>query len=120
MSQHGFSGIMQVLQYTCSALTCTFYYLTARWCDTCLVENRTCYPTSKKQPPRSVEKDIRPISLTPIVSKIFESIVMKWVDHTLENKIDDKQFGGGVGTSTTDALVEMIHHWCEATDRCGT
>ena len=41
--------------------------------------------------------------------------------HILENKIDDKQlFGGGVGTSTTGALVEMIHHWCEATDRCGT
>ncbi len=38
----------------------------------------------------------------------------------MENKIDDKQFGGGVGMSTTDALVEMIHHWCEATDRCGT
>ena len=35
-------------------------------------------------------------------------------------QIDDKQFGGGVGTSTMDALVEMIHHWCEATDRCGT
>ena len=52
----------------------------------------------KKQPPRSIEKDIRPISLTPIVSKMFESIVMKWVDHILENKIDDKQIGGGVGT----------------------
>ena len=37
-----------------------------------------------------------------------------------EKKIDDKHFGGGVGTSTTDALVEMIHHWCEATYRCGT
>ena len=67
-------------------------------------------PLPKKQPPRSTEKDIRPISLTPIVSKIFESIVMKWVDHILENKIYDKQFGGGVGTSTTNALVEMIHH----------
>ena len=38
----------------------------------------------------------------------------------LEDKIDDKQFGGGMNTSTTDALVEMVHHWCEATDRCGT
>ena len=28
-------------------------------------------PLPKKQPPRSIEKDIRPISLTPIVSKIF-------------------------------------------------
>ena len=74
----------------------------------------------KKKPPRSIEKDIRPISLTPIVSKIFEPIVMKWVDHILEDKIDDKQFGGGMNTSTTDALVEMVHHWCEATDRCGT
>ena len=60
------------------------------------------------------------LCITPIVSKIFESIVMKWVDHILEDKIDDKQFGGGIGTSTTDALVEMIHHWCEATDRYGT
>ena len=25
-----------------------------------------------------------------------------------------------VRASTTDALVEMIHHWCEATDRCRT
>ena len=69
-------------------------------------------PLPKKQPPRSIGKDIHPISLAPIiVSKIFESIVMKWVDHILENKIDDKQFGGGVGTSTTDELVEVIHHW---------
>ena len=44
--------------------------------------------------------------VTPIVSKIFESIVMKWVDHILPN-IDHKQFGGGAGTPTTDAFVEM-------------
>ena len=74
-------------------------------------------PLRKK---RSIGKDIRPISLTQIISKIFKSIVMNWVDHIFENKIDDKQFGGGVGTFIRDALVEMIHHWCEATDRCGT
>ena len=65
----------------------------------------------KKQLARSIEKDIRPILLTPIVSKMFEYIVMKWVDHILEDNIANKQFGGGLGTSTTDALVEMIHHW---------
>ena len=76
----------------------------------------------QKTTSRSIETDIRPISLTPIVSKMFESIVMKWVDYIFENKIDDKQFCGGVGkpTFTTNALVEMINHWCEATDRCGT
>ena len=47
---------------------------------------------------------------------------MKWrtIFSVFGEKIDDKQFGGGVGTSTTDALFEMIHHWCEATYRCGT
>ena len=42
----------------------------------------------------SIEKDIKPISLTPIAAKVFESIIMKWVDETIEGEIDAKQFGG--------------------------
>ena len=34
--------------------------------------------------------------------------------------VDPKQFGSLPGTSTTDALVEMIHRWYEATDIQGT
>ena len=37
-------------------------------------------PLPKRNPPVSIEKDIRPISLTPIAAKVFESIVMKWID----------------------------------------
>ena len=37
----------------------------------------------------SVEKDIRPISLTLISAKVLESIVMKWVDEIVSSKIDD-------------------------------
>ena len=59
----------------------------------------------------SIEKDIRPISLTPIAAKVFESIIMKWVDETIEGEIDAKQFGGISGTSTTDVLVELVHMW---------
>ena len=55
-------------------------------------------PLPMKQTPRSIEKDIRPISLTSIVSNMFESIMMKWVDHLLENNIDDKLFGGIVSS----------------------
>ena len=40
----------------------------------------------------SIEKDIRPISLTPIAAKVFESIVMKWIDEKMDGKIDNKQF----------------------------
>ena len=35
----------------------------------------------------SIEKDIRPISLTPIAAEVFESIIMKWVDETIKVKL---------------------------------
>ena len=73
-------------------------------------------PLPKTKPMISVEKDIRPISLTPIVAKVFESIVLGWVDDIVGDRIDDNQFGGVGGTSITDALVEMTHKWYEATD----
>ncbi len=58
----------------------------------------------KTSPPVSIEKDIRPISVTPIAAKVFEPIIMKWVDDTIEGEIDAKQFGGISGTSTTTFL----------------
>ena len=73
-------------------------------------------PLPKTKPMISVETDIRPISLTPNVAKVFESIVLGWVDDIVGDRIDDNQFGGVGGTSTTDALVEMTHKWYEATD----
>ena len=73
-------------------------------------------PLPKRNPPVSIEKDIRPISLTPIAAKVFESIVMKWIDEKMDGKIDNKQFGGISGTSTTDVLLEMVNKWYEATD----
>ena len=78
-------------------------------------------PLPKKCPPRLIENDIRPIiSLTQIISKTFESIIMTLVDTLLEEKINDSQYGGTSGTCTTDALVEMLHQWYEATDACNT
>ena len=74
-------------------------------------------PLPKTSPPVSIEKDIRPISLTPIAAKVFESIIMKWVDETIEGEIDAKQFGVISGTSTTEVLVELVHMWYKATDK---
>ena len=70
-----------------------------------------------KTSPLSIVKDIRPISLTPIAAKVFESIIMKWVDETIEGEIVAKQFGGISGTSTIDVLVELAHMWYKATDK---
>ena len=74
-------------------------------------------PLPKTSPPVSITKYIRTISLTPITAKVFESIIMKWVDETIEGEIDAKQFGGISGTSTTDVLVELVHMWYKATDK---
>ena len=65
-------------------------------------------PLPKTNPLTSVETDIRPISLTPIAAKVFDSIIMKWFDDNMVmNNIDDKKFGGLCVISTTDALVEI-------------
>ena len=45
-------------------------------------------PLPKSNPPMSIEKDIKPISLTSIAAKVFESIIMKWVDEAIEDEID--------------------------------
>ena len=81
-----------------------------------LWKTATVVPVPKKHPPGSLENDIRPISLTPILAKAFEGIVLNWVDDVITPQIDERQFGGLAGTGTTDALVEMFHSWCEATD----
>ena len=68
-------------------------------------------PLPKKRPPESIENDIRPIALTPILAKVFESIVLKWVDNRpiIIPQIDDKQFGGMAGTGTTDPGGDATH-----------
>ena len=45
-------------------------------------------------------------------NSFFESIMMKWVDDTIEGEIDAKQFGHISGTSTTEVLVGL---WYKAT-----
>jgi hypothetical protein len=74
-------------------------------------------PLPKKHPPRAIKSDIRPISLTPIVAKTFESLVLEFVSSIITDKIDPNQFGSLPGTSTTDALVGMLHEWYSATDK---
>ena len=46
----------------------------------------------------------------------MESIILNTLNDTIEENINSNQFGGMGGASTTDALVEMIHIWSEATD----
>ena len=80
-----------------------------------LWKTATVVQVPKKHPPGSLERGIRPISLTPILAKVFEVIVLNWVVDVITPQIGERQFGGLSGTCMTDALVEMVHTWYEAT-----
>jgi len=71
-------------------------------------------PIPKTKPPKSVEQDLRPISLTPTISKILESIVGRWILDAIGDKFDKKQFGAIKGRSTSHALVDIMHKWHKA------
>ena len=68
-------------------------------------------PIPKIKQPRDITSDIRPISLTPILSKCLEKYIAHWILESIEDKIDPNQFGGIRGLSTTHALVDMVHRW---------
>ena len=77
--------------------------------------NVICLP--KKNPPTAIEKDLRPISLTPILSKVLEHFIVVWLLKTIRPKLDPCQFGGISGSSSTHALVKLVHEWSAATDK---
>ena len=68
-------------------------------------------PIPKSNPPRSIESDLRPISLTPVLSKQLESFIGNWILETISSNIDVNQYGGLRGTSTTHALVDLLQNW---------
>ena len=68
-------------------------------------------PLPKKSNPKSVDSDLRPISLTPVLSKLLEGFVFRWVLNHIKSSIDHLQFGNIKNCSTTHALIHLIHNW---------
>ena len=63
---------------------------------------------------------LRPISLTPVLSKLAEDfLVDRYVKPAVLAKVDPRQFGTVPGSSTTEALISMTHAWYSATDGNG-
>ena len=61
--------------------------------------------------PTDVAKKFRPISLTPVLSKIAEGYARDLLLESIGDRLDIRQFGSIKGSSTVHALVEMYHHW---------
>ena len=77
-------------------------------------------PILKQVSVYDVNRHLRPISLTPVLSKVAEEFVVEqYVKLAVLAKVDPRQFGTIPGSSTTEALISMTHAWNCATDGNG-
>ena len=77
-------------------------------------------PVPKQTPVDDVNKHLRPISLTLVLSKLAEDFVVDlYVKPAMLAKVDPRQFGTIPGSNTSEALVSMIDTWNSATDGNG-
>ena len=74
-------------------------------------------PIPKTRPVQS-ENDLRPISLTPTLSKIQEDLALDWLYEDIGKKIDLRQFGSIKGSSTSLCLADLLH-WLKSLDKPG-
>ena len=78
-------------------------------------------PLMKVKSVTNIDKQIRPISLTPALSKLAEDfIVNKYIGPAVLEVIDPNQYGAILKRSTLQALVSMVHTWAQATDGTGS
>lgn len=71
-------------------------------------------PIPKVSMPQDITTDLRPISLTSVTMKVLESFVATWIWNSVKGNIHNNQFGGIKNSSTTHALVSMLHTWHSA------
>ena len=77
-------------------------------------------PIPKSKTVQILEKDLRPISLTPSISKVAEEcVVNRYIKPAVLKSIDSNQFGSIPNSSTTFALIDMLHHWTSMLDGTG-
>ena len=79
-------------------------------------------PLPKKKPVKELKKDLRPISLTPCISRVIEGfIVHDYVKPAVMSVIDDSEYGVIPNSSTTMVLIAMLHNWSINTNgNCAT
>ena len=78
-------------------------------------------PIPKEKPIQDINRQLRPLSLTPILSKLAQKfVVMIYVKPAVMELIDSKQFGTVSVSCTTYALISMLHTWHKDTDGNGS
>ena len=77
-------------------------------------------PLPMAKPVEVLKKQLRPISLTPCLSKVAEDcVVVDYVKPAVLQVLDPNQYGAVPKSSTTQALIHMFYHWSKETDGNG-
>ena len=67
----------------------------------------------------SLEKNYRPVSVLPVVSKVFERIMHKQISNHIETHLSPYMCGYRKGFSTQHALIALIEKWKVSLDNKG-
>lgn len=74
-------------------------------------------PIPKTAKINDVKTDLRPISLTPTLSKVAEHLIVQYhIKPAVLRRLGTDQFGCIPKSSTTHALINLIHSWTSVTD----
>ena len=77
-------------------------------------------PVTKLKSVTNINKLLRPISLTSVISKLVQNFVVALhLGPVVLEVIDPNQYGCIPAASTLDALTSMLHTWLQATDGSG-
>ncbi len=81
-------------------------------------KDATIAPVPKETPARIAK--LRPISLTPLLAKVCEGFVSRWVLEDISSAIDRNQYGSIKGSSTSHCLIEILDVFFKGTDKSDT
>ena len=64
----------------------------------------------QKQPNSTIKDQLRVISLTSYLSKVFEQFVVVWLLKHVGNQMDWGQYGGAKGSSISHYLIDFVNY----------
>jgi len=73
-------------------------------------------PVYKKKGSKNDKGNFRPVSILPVISKIYERVIHDQITSYFDNILSDRQFGYRKGLGTQTPLLVMTEIWKKATD----
>ena len=112
--------LKEYADFLCRPLTVIFNASFKEQCLPQIWKMADVTPLPKTKPVKELKKDLRPISLTACLSKVAEEcVVVDYVKPAALRVLDPNQYGAVPNSSTTQALIHMVHHWSKETDGNG-